>query len=204
MTTSSPPGTFRCGDRSLRLPMRSPRLLLRPALPSDVPALVELLNDPVVHRGTLRVPYPYRRADALAYLRRLRKQLRGGSQLSLQIVRRSDGRLVGGIGFHDLSPPESCEVGYWVGAPYRRKGYASEALDRMLRAAYGPLGLHRVTAGVFPFNRASMAVVRRAGFRREGLARESHQKEGRWVSEVRFGRLRTDPPPRGRARRSRR
>ncbi len=189
--------TFRFDGRSLKLPLRSLRLVYRLPRLSDIPAYVELLNDPVVQRGTLRIPSPYRAADGRAFLRHADQKRREGSYLPLAIERRSDGRLIGGIGLHDLTSRETAaEVGYWIGAGFRRQGYATEALERIVRAAFGPLGVHRLQAHVFAWNRASVGVLRRVGFQREGLVRDAHQKDGQWVSEIQFARLSTDPPSR--------
>jgi len=187
--------TFRYAGGAVRLPLRTRRLLLRPADVRDVGSFVALLNDPVVHRGTLRIPSPYTEADARAYLRSARRARRRGTDLSLQIERRSDGAHVGGIGLHHLVDREvEAEIGYWIGAPYRRRGYASEAVGGMLRAAFGPLRLHRVFANVFAFNRASAGVLEGCGFHREGRVREGHRKDGRWMDELRYARLAGDPP----------
>ena len=113
--------------------------------------------------------------------------------MSLHIQRRADHAVVGGIGFHGLDPNGlRAEVGYWLGRDYRGQGYATEALEAMARVGFRELGLHRIEAGVMPGNRASIRVLRRAGFSREGLLREYVQKRGRWVSSVLFARLETD------------
>jgi len=46
----------------------------------------------------------------------------------------------------------------------------SEGLRLVLRRAFGTLGLHRLEANIQPQNRASIRLVRRAGFRREGFS----------------------------------
>ena len=71
-------------------------------------------------------------------------------------------------------------------APYARRGYMTEALALVLRRAFGPLRLHRVEANIQPGNRASIALVRRAGFRREGLSRRYLKIGGRWRDHERW------------------
>jgi RimJ/RimL family protein N-acetyltransferase len=184
-------GRFRLGSRSVELPFTSRRLRYRSPRPDDLPELVALHEgDPSIAKGTLRVPHPYRLEDGRRYLRRVAEGFRTGRSLGLFLERRRDGALIGGAGLHDLSVDSTVAgLGYWIGRPYRGRGYATEAADRLARLALGPLGRHRVEADVFPFNRASMAVLRRAGFVREGIAREVHRKDGRWLDEVRFARL---------------
>lgn len=60
-------------------------------------------------------------------------------------------------------PAQSAYLGYWVGAPYTRRGYMTEALPLALSHAFLALGLHRVEANIMPTNRPSLALVRRPG-----------------------------------------
>jgi len=62
----------------------------------------------------------------------------------------------------------------------------TEALALVLREAFGPLRLHRVEANIQPGNRASIGLVRRAGFRREGLSRRYLKIGGRWRDHERW------------------
>jgi RimJ/RimL family protein N-acetyltransferase len=54
-------------------PIRTARLTLRWPEMSDASALVRLLSEPSVSRNIPRIRYPYRKADAVAWLRRVRK-----------------------------------------------------------------------------------------------------------------------------------
>ena len=195
---------FHRGPRSLTLPIRTERLLLRPPADSDVERLVELMAEPSVARGTLHVPFPYRRVDAVGWVRRAGRRLRAGSDLSLTVERRDEPGAIGGIGLHQFSEDGAeAELGYWIGRPYRRQGFARESVEGVVDAGFHRLGLHRIVTSVFPFNRASASVLRGTGFRREGLAREVHRKDGEWRSEIRFARLVTDPTPAGSGRKAR-
>jgi len=166
--------------------------LVLPSRPR-VPELVELLSDRTIARWTLHIPYPYRTADAVAWLRRDRGGRRQGTNLNLQIVRRSDRRLVGGIGLHHLDAlHQRAELGYWVGARFRRQGYAAEAARAVCALGFRRLGLHRIEARVFPGNAASVGVLRSVGFRREGRLRQSIAKDGRHLDELVFAKLAQD------------
>jgi [ribosomal protein S5]-alanine N-acetyltransferase len=103
-----------------------------------------------------------------AYLARRRRRDSPG----FLIQRVSDGALVGGININEIVRGvfKSGYLGYQIGAPFARHGYMTEALALTLRIAFSRLRLHRVEANIQPGNRASIALVRRAGFRREGLS----------------------------------
>lgn len=172
------------------------RLELRLPRAESAGELVRLLRDPAIARWTLHIPHPYTLGDARAWLRRARARRRAGTDLSLQIVRDSDGALVGGIGLHHVSAdPRSAELGYWIGRPFRRRGYATEAAAALVAFAFGRLGLHRVEGRVFPGNDRSSQVLRAIGFRHEGRLRGIVRKNGRFVDDVVFARLATDAAP---------
>lgn len=78
-------------------------------------------------------------------------------------------RVVGSIGFH--APPDAhgrVEIGYDVVAAERRKGYAREAIHALLDWAWATGRVRVCVASVSPDNAASLALVRRFGFRHVG------------------------------------
>jgi ribosomal-protein-alanine N-acetyltransferase len=77
-------------------------------------------------------------------------------------------------------PFQSAFLGYWVGATFRRQGYMREGLPLVLKRAFGALALHRVEANIQPHNAPSLALVKGAGFRFEGLAHRYLKIAGRW------------------------
>lgn len=180
----------------LRFPIRGRRVLLEPTTSKRVVELVRLLNEPSVSRWTLHMPYPYREEHAREWVRRTARNRRAGTSLGLSVVRRSDGRLLGGVGIHHIEEGGGRgEVGYWIGSEHRGRGYASEAVDLLVRTAFRRLGLHRIEARVFPGNRASQRVARRAGFRYECRLRDEVKKGGRWRATLLFSRLPSDRRP---------
>ena len=81
-------------------------------------------------------------------------------------------------------------LGYWIGAPFARQGYMTDALQALLPFAFDHLHLHRVEAACLPRNAASIALLRRAGFEQEGLARSYLKINGAWQDHLLFARLR--------------
>lgn len=140
--------------------------------------------------------------DALtrgAFRRRLKAykaEMRQGSSYSFFIFRSQDDALLGGITLSNVrrGVAHSASLGYWIGAPYCRQGYMTEALAGMLEFAFVHLGLHRVDAACLPGNEASRALLLKSGFRQEGYAREYLRINGRWQDHNLFGVLRSDLP----------
>jgi [ribosomal protein S5]-alanine N-acetyltransferase len=182
--------------RALRWPLRSARLLLAPPLRSDVDVLVAAISDRRIARATLHIPFPYRRADALGYLRRAHLKFRSGEGLSLLIRERQSGQVVGGISLFNFNAERSsAEVGYWISPPCWGRGFATEALYLLARTAFRDLKLHRLGAGRFEFNAASGRVLEKVGFVCEGVARADVRKGNRWWNSVVYGLLKGELHP---------
>ncbi|WP_234703793.1 GNAT family N-acetyltransferase [Rhodospirillum centenum] len=138
--------------------------------------------------------------DALsrpAFLRRVRRQAvewREDEGYSFLVFERGTEALVGGIGLSNVrrGVAQMGTMGYWVGRPYARRGYTSEAARLVLGFAFGQLGLHRVEAACLPSNIPSQGVLEKAGFSREGYARGYLRIDGKWADHVLFGILRDD------------
>lgn len=181
----------------IRLPLRTRRLYLRPPAWADLPALVPLVGDRRVARPTT-IPHPYSRRDGEEFVRSSRQRRRRGSDLALLIFDRTDGRLVGGTGFHQIDWADlRFELGYWVAPSEWGKGIATEAAHAVCRTAFQTFRLHRANAWVYAFNPRSAHVLRKIGFRPEGRAREHHRDGRSWVDVLRFGLLANElrPPP---------
>lgn len=108
-----------------------------------------------------------------------------------EIRRLEDGILVGSVEISRIARGnfQSAYLGYAIAEEHRGRGYMSEALQLALRHAFRSLRLHRVEANVEPGNEASLALVRRAGFTREGFSRRYLKLGGRWRDHERWALL---------------
>jgi [ribosomal protein S5]-alanine N-acetyltransferase len=127
---------------------------------------------------------PASRAAFGAYLRRARRATERG----FLVCRLEDRAIAGVINVSQifLGNFRSAYLGYYAGAPFMGQGYMSEGLRLVLRHAFGALGLHRLEANIQPKNRASIRLVRRAGFRREGFSPRYLKIRGRWRDHERW------------------
>lgn len=144
---------------------RTERLLLRPGWAEDAPALFHAIADEAIVRNLALAPWPYRFADAEAFLARERV----APDASCLIFLRSGGapQLVGGIGLGRM-PTGERELGYWIARPYWGRGFATEAGRALLANARDSLGLRGLAAGHFADNPASGRVLAKLGFRPTG------------------------------------
>ena len=149
-------------------------------------------------------PRPSARSTAARQFAAWLASARSGRNEKLLLCRRQDGAILGAISLNEIvrGPAQSAYPGYWIGAPYAKQGYMTEALPLALSHAFQALGLHRVEANIMPMNRPSLALVRRAGFHREGDSPRYLKIAGRWSDHERWALLAEDWQ-RARASRSR-
>ena len=84
------------------------------------------------------------------------------------------------------------EVGYILNRAYWGKGLMSEVLETGLEYAFDTLNLHRIEADTDPDNTASLALLEKNGFKREGFFRDRWFIEGEWKDSVMLALLRPD------------
>lgn len=102
--------------------------------------------------------------------------------------------LVGGVTLTNVrrGVTQSATLGYWLGAPYIGRGLMHDALSALVPFAFDVLRLHRIEAAVMPNNAASLRVLGRLSFSREGLARRYLKIAGRWEDHISFALLAED------------
>lgn len=170
--------------------LRTERLLLRPPLPTDAPAIQQLAGDARIASTTANIPHPYEDGLAEAWIASCAESHARGEAVTLAILLAGEQRLVGAMGLH-LSPEHArAELGYWIGVPFWNRGYASEAGRRVLRYGFETLGLERIHAMHFARNPASGRVMQKIGMQQEGTLRRHILKEGRFEDAVIYGSLR--------------
>ena len=81
---------------------------------------------------------------------------------------------------------QSAYLGYYALAPHAGKGFMSAGLSLVLDLAFGELGLHRLEANIQPKNLRSIELVKRAGFRCEGVSLRYLKIAGRWRDHERW------------------
>ncbi|HXN05106.1 MAG TPA: GNAT family protein [Candidatus Acidoferrum sp.] len=84
---------------------------------------------------------------------------------------------------------QSAYLGYHALQPYAGQGYMTEGLQLVLRYTFITMKLHRVEANIQPENAASIALVKRAGFRLEGLSPRYLKIAGRWRDHQRWAMI---------------
>ena len=104
------------------------------------------------------------------------------------VCRLEDGVIVGFVNISEIvrGAAQHGFVGYGGVAAHAGRGYMTEGLQLALRRAFTHLGLHRLEANIQPGNTASIALVRRLGFVREGFSERYLKIGGRWRDHERW------------------
>jgi ribosomal-protein-alanine N-acetyltransferase len=164
-----------------------PDCVLRPWAASDKPSLVRYANNKAVWRNLLdSFPHPYAEADAEFWI--AHTEANPGLHFAIQV----SGEAVGGIGVIPQSglAIQTAQFGYWLGESFWGKGIATAAARTMASYAFTAFRFARLEAPVFAWNPASMRVLEKAGFSREGVLRHGVFKDGQLIDSVLYARLR--------------
>ena len=175
-----------------QLVLPTARLVLRPLVPADAPAVYAMHADPVTLRYWSTTPW---RDPALAdeLIARDQAAMAAGDCIRLGIERQADGRLIGLCTLFAFTlPSRRCEIGYLLHRDSWGQGFMHEALVTLLDYGFGVLDLHRVEADIDPRNAGSRRTLDRLGFVQEGLLRERWIVSGEVSDTALHGLLRRD------------
>ena len=161
---------------------------VRPWRRSDRADLLAIADDRAVWRNlSHRFPHPYTEAEANDWLA-FNESAADDTRWAIEV----DGRVAGGIG---IEPGEGvfakkANFGYWLGRPYWGRGLMTATVRATVDAIFHTFDLSRLEAAVYAWNPASMRVLEKSGFVREGVLARSIFKDGEIVDSVLYARLR--------------
>jgi len=165
------------------------RIRLRAPRPADVDDLFALFGHAEVTRYWSHPPFQDR-GQAEKLLQDILDGAVRGSFKQWAIALRADDRLIGTTTLFSRNFAHArAEVGYALRREFWGRGLATEALGRLIRHAEQDLGVLRLEADVDPGNAASLKMLERLGFAREGYARARWRVDGGVQDSVLLGRL---------------
>lgn len=145
--------------------LETPRLLIREAVMDDAQDLLALFNDAMVLRFNPLLP---------TCLERVQKAIAQGNHP--YCIQLKGGPVVGAIFAEqdDLRyQVNSLCLSYQLRSEYTGHGYMTEAMQGMIRYGFTALGADVLAARVFADNQRSLKLIRRLGFRQEGVLRRA-------------------------------
>ncbi len=164
------------------------KCLLRPFSLEDVPSLAQQADNVKIWRNVRdQFPHPYTQKDAEEFIN---MSMSADPHTNFAIV--IEDKAVGGIGFHPQKDVyrKSAEIGYWLGESYWNKGIMSDALQQFIEFTFTNFDFLRLFAGIFEYNKASMRILEKAGFKLEGILEKAVIKEGKILDEYRYALIR--------------
>ena len=160
------------------------RVIIRPPAPGDCSAFIAAVRrSRSFHRSRIS-PKPATTEAFKCYLKRYSSRL----HQPFCVFHRETGDIVGVINLNNVIRGvfQSASVGYFAFKPYAGQGLMHEGLLLVLKQAFHKLKLHRIEAEIQPNNHASIALVKKCGFVKEGFARRFAKVCGRWRDHERW------------------
>lgn len=105
----------------------------------------------------------------------------------------AEDRCLGLVNYHDGHiRSKRASIGYMINPARQRQGLAGEAVSAMLNFCFADLGLHRIQAFIHPDNSASIGLVEKLGFSREGVLRDNLRVGDAWRDDLLYALLSTE------------
>jgi len=178
--------------------IRTDRVLLRFPAMSDFGQWAALRSESRAFLAPWEPVWPADDLTRVAFRRRIRRyqrDIRNGTGYPFFAFTPDADTLLGGLTLTHVQRgvTQSCSLGYWMGAAYAGKGFMSGAVKAAVVFAFDTLHLNRVEAACLPNNSASIRLLEKVGFTREGYARRFLCIDGKWQDHLLYGMVRDDP-----------
>jgi ribosomal-protein-alanine N-acetyltransferase len=130
-------------------------------------------------------------------IRRYERDLHEESGYAFLVFSKNDRAMLGGATLTNLrrGAAQAGSLGYWMGQTHAGKGYMSAAIGALVPFAHSMLRLRRIEAACLLSNTASIRLLEKMNFAREGTARQYLSIAGHWQDHLLFARLASDPLP---------
>ena len=159
-------------------------ITLRSLTDDDASTLAKLANNKKIWDNLRDVmPHPYLAGNAIFFINLVKQE---DPQMTFAIE--YQGELCGVIGLvaqQDVYK-KTAEIGYWIGEPYWNKGIATKAVSLVTSYGFNKLDLLRIHTGVFEYNIASMKVLEKCGYKKDGVFEKAVLKNGNIWDEHRY------------------
>lgn len=167
--------------------MNSIEVKLRSLIQGDVPKMAKLANNKKIWDNVRDAfGHPYTEKNAQEFFEH---QAQNDTEKVFTIEYQGEFCGLTGLIFQSDIYRKSAEIGYWVGEPFWGMGIATRAVHLLVPHAFDESGLMRLYAGVFENNSASMRVLEKNGFQKEGISKKAILKNGKFWDEHRYALL---------------
>lgn len=149
-------------DATLNQPViATERFILRPLRPSDAGMIAHYTGDKRVAEGTRAIPHPLPPGASEAFVARALSADRTEDVWAIDGSENKLAELLGVVSLTRMEGDQS-ELGFWIGAGFWNTGFATEAVDALVKA--NPHKARTLFAEVFQDNAGSARVLTNCGF----------------------------------------
>lgn len=147
---------------------KTERCIVRETIVEDVDSLYGIYGEPAI---TQYMEDLYEdRDEEIAYIRDYRRRMYGFYGYGIwSILSRQDGQVIGRAGISWREEFDVPELGFVIGVPWQRQGYAYEVCSAILQYAWKEIGFKQIQALVMEHNEKSAALCRKLGFEDNGI-----------------------------------
>jgi ribosomal-protein-alanine N-acetyltransferase len=162
--------------------LETKRLVLRKLKVSDYADMYEYSKSDKVTKYLLWRSHPDARYTR-DYLSFVQTQYRTGNFFDWAVVEKETNKMIGTCGFARLDFENNlAEIGYVINPAYWRRGYATEAVKRVVDYGFEDLNIHRIEARYIVGNEVSRRVMEKCGMSFEGIHKSSLYVKEEYVS----------------------
>ncbi len=165
--------------------MQNKRVSLRAVEPSDIDFIYRLEND-ADNRSSSEQPEHVSRYVIEQYVLSIGDDLFSSGQMRMiiEVQQGTENRPIGCIELFDADAfHRRAGIGIYIIPDEQKKGYASEALDLMIKYCFGTLGLHQLFCNIGEQNAASLRLFTKYGFQVIGLKKDWRYFNSAWHNE---------------------
>ncbi|WP_070119673.1 GNAT family N-acetyltransferase [Bacillus marinisedimentorum] len=175
----------------MNIKLETERLLLRIFTRDDAFRIKELANNKQLAE-ILGLPHPYEAEHAEDWIAAQPESIKKGIEYPLAIVSKDQNAIIGTIAIRVDKRNNKGELGYWVGTGYWGNGFATEAVNRIIKFGFEELNLNKISASALSWNHASATVLDKAGLQKEGILRQDRLLLDTYEDMVVYGLLRNE------------
>jgi RimJ/RimL family protein N-acetyltransferase len=175
------------------LKLNSERLTLRPITLDDSKEILHYRSDSETNKYQGWIPKNI--DDVNDFIKNKVSPIidKNGTWFQLVIIRNQNGKLIGDIGLHFFdNENKQVEIGCTLSKDYHGKGYATEALFKVIDYLFNTLQKHRVIASIDPRNKDSIKLFNRLNFRQEAHFKESILVNNEWTDDAIYAILKSE------------
>ncbi|WP_153914343.1 GNAT family N-acetyltransferase [Shewanella sp. TC10] len=171
--------------------IKTQRLSIRAFEAGDLAAFTKYRADPQIAQYQSWTDYSLEQAQAMFEQMDYQQFGESGLWFQLAIADNQTNQLMGDIALHFIDK-QQIEIGFTIAQDYQQQGIAYEAVSAVIEYLFNSLNKHRIVATTDAENLASMALLLKLGFRKEGHYLQNIFFKGRWGDECFFAMLNSE------------